>query len=114
MGLVGRGSGLIGGLQGCREALSAETAPVGWAWHFLREDAALEPYSLEAFISVLVSPILPQRGQMNTWTTTFSVATRAERDQAISRLQASQIGADNCSIECLSISMERRSPAGTF
>jgi hypothetical protein len=40
-------------------------------------------------------------------TTTLSVATRVDLDQAISTLQASQIGAAKCSIEYLSIFIRR-------
>jgi hypothetical protein len=59
------------------------------------------PYSLDAFIGVLVSTTPPQRGQMNTCTIACSSATRADLDQAISTLQESQIGAASCSIDRL-------------
>jgi hypothetical protein len=65
------------------------------------------PYSLEAFIVVWTLQIAPQRRQANMCTTTRSAAIRVDLDQAISTLQASQIGAANCSIECLSISKKR-------
>jgi hypothetical protein len=43
---------------------------------------------------------------MNTCRIACSSATRADLDQSIGRLQAPQIGADKCSIDCLSLSME--------
>jgi hypothetical protein len=67
---------------------------------------------LEAFTGVLVSPMLPQREQTNMCEMACSVATRADLDHAIGMLQASQIGEAKCSIDCLSLSMERQFPEG--
>jgi hypothetical protein len=44
--------------------------------------------------------IPPQRRQANMRTTTWSAAISVDLDQAISTLQASQIGAANSFIEC--------------
>jgi hypothetical protein len=70
---------------------------------------AIEPALLfgAAFRSVLVSLILPQRGQTNTCTIACSAATRADLDHSIGMLKASQIGEAKCSIDCLSLSAER-------
>jgi hypothetical protein len=58
----------------------------------------------------MVSPIPPQRGQMNTCRIVCSSAIRADLDQAISALQAWQIGVSNFSNDrcILSIGGARR------
>jgi hypothetical protein len=76
--------------------------------------AAGPPYSLDAFTGVLVSTMSPQRGQTNTCEMACSAGMRADLDQVISRPQASQTGPANCSIDRLSVSIERSPPGNTY
>jgi hypothetical protein len=112
---------LVPGRPGTSASKAASARPPSWGRFFLVRAAPCDairkgrqlkrPHSLGAFIGVLISLILPQRGQTNTCAIACSAATSVDLDQAIGMLQASQIGEDKCSIDCLNLSMERQFPA---